>query len=74
MARSPIRRPSRMHDPEVPADYQPTKAELEERVTVPGATPDDLLRAVMENQRSRVPHSESLPQGGALRFTRVGRE
>ena len=47
MARPAIQRPSRMQDPDVPPNYQPTKAELEERVTVPGATPDDLLRAVM---------------------------
>lgn len=47
MPRPPIQRPSRIDDPDVPADYQPTKAELEELVTVPGATPDDLLRAVM---------------------------
>ena len=47
MARPPAQRPSRMQDPDVPPSYQPTKAELEERVTVPGATPDDLLRAVM---------------------------
>ena len=47
MPRPPAQRPSRMRDPDVPADYQPTKAELEELVTVPGATPDDLLRAVI---------------------------
>ena len=47
MPRPQIQRPSRMHDPDVPPSYQPTRAELDEVVTVPGATPDDLLRAVI---------------------------
>ena len=53
MPRPQIQRPSRMHDPDVPPSYQPTQAELEELVTVPGATPDELLRAVMNPPAKR---------------------
>ena len=47
MPRPQIQRPSRLDDRDVPPNYQPTRAELDELVTVPGATPDDLLRAVI---------------------------
>lgn len=36
---------------EVPPDYQPSKAELEADVSIPDATPDDLLRAVIHGGR-----------------------
>jgi hypothetical protein len=36
---------------DVPADYQPSKAELEADVSIPGTTPDALLEAVINGGR-----------------------
>ena len=34
---------------EIPANYQPTKAELEADLRIPDATPDELLEAVIND-------------------------
>ncbi len=56
MANPGPQRPSRQAVPKNDPRYQPTKAEREDDVSIPGATPEELALAVLGQHPRRVVH------------------